>query len=71
LWNKSLEVAERLGAKYVLAQTNFEIGRRLNSVSHLVRAESLFVGAGATFDLEQTRALMRRMSDHTGSMWQA
>ena len=62
-WNKAVDVAKRLGARYVLAQTNFEIGKRLISIAHLTRAESLFSDAGATFDLEQTRGLIRRMNE--------
>ena len=59
LWNQSISVAETLGARYVLAQTNFEIGKRLNSRRHLVLAEALFMETGAQADLSNTQQLLR------------
>lgn len=40
-WQRSLAVAEELGAGYDLALTNLEIGRRLHSAAHHQRGEAL------------------------------
>jgi tetratricopeptide (TPR) repeat protein len=59
LWNQSIEVAEKLGAKYVLAQTNLEIGKRVISRPHLVLAEALFIETDAQADLSIVQQLLR------------
>jgi len=58
LWNESIQVAESVGAQFVLAQTNLEIGRRLNSRPHLVRAEALFAETEAQADLPTTQQFL-------------
>ena len=58
LWNQSLRVAKDLGARYVLAQTHFELGKRLKNRDHLVQAEELFLAAGAQGNLLATRQLL-------------
>ncbi len=55
LWSRSCELAERMGARYVLAKSHYEIGRRFNSRQDLEAAERLFIAAKATADLAKTR----------------
>ena len=54
-WTRSCEVAERLGAQQVLAQTHYEIGRRFELRDHLQTAERLFLATGALAELTKTR----------------
>jgi class 3 adenylate cyclase/tetratricopeptide (TPR) repeat protein len=54
-WLRSCEVAERLGAQQVLAQTHYEMGRRLGIRDHLETAERRFLASGALADLMKTR----------------
>jgi len=54
-WQRSLHGAEEVGARYDMAMTNLEIGRRTGVVERLDRAEALFAELGSSFDIEQTR----------------
>ena len=55
LWARGCDLAERMGARYVLAQTRYEIGRRFKSRDDLELAERLFMAAGALAGLAKTR----------------
>jgi hypothetical protein len=57
-WERSLAVADRLGARYQEAQTRLEIGRRLGDRAELELAEALFADMGAALDLAETRRLL-------------
>ena len=48
LWHEAVGVAQRLGAKPVLAKTHLDIGTRLGRVENLTRAQQLFDEIGAT-----------------------
>ncbi|MCJ7797612.1 MAG: hypothetical protein MUQ56_12780, partial [Thermoleophilia bacterium] len=62
-WQKSLAVAEELGAGYQEALTRLEIGRRLGDRAELERAEALFGEMGAALDLAEARRLLGRESE--------
>ena len=57
-WRKSLEHAERLGARYEGALTRLEIGRRVGDQATLETAEVAFAEMGAAFDLAEARRLL-------------
>lgn len=61
-WQRSLELAERLGARYELGLTCLEIGKRAMDRSHLERAEAILGEIGAGFDLAQARELLQAES---------
>ena len=50
-WQRSLTVAEELGARYELGLTSLEMGRRLGDQEHLERAEAIWTDIGVTMDL--------------------
>jgi hypothetical protein len=54
-WHKSLAMAEKLGARYEGALTEFEAGRRLGDRAALDKAAADFEAMGAAFDLKQTQ----------------
>jgi tetratricopeptide (TPR) repeat protein len=57
-WGKSLEHAEKLGARYEGALTQLEIGRRTGDRTALETAEAAFAEMGAQFDLARVRELL-------------
>ncbi len=57
-WQRSVETAERLGAKYEEGLTCLEIGKRMGDLSLLERAETIFSEIGAKLDLDQTLELL-------------
>jgi len=61
LWAHGCDLAERLGARYVLAQTRYEIGRRFKSRDDLESAERLFMAAGALAGLAKTRQALTEL----------
>ncbi len=58
-WRRSLDHAEKLGARYEGAVTELEMGRRLGDPGALERAAAAFEDMGAEHCLAQTRALQR------------
>jgi tetratricopeptide (TPR) repeat protein len=62
-WQKSLEHAEKLGARYEGALTHLEIGRRLGDRGYLEQAEAAFADMGAAFDLAEAQQLLGRAED--------
>jgi hypothetical protein len=56
-WEKGIEEADLLGARYALAKIHFERGRRLNDAADLERAEALFIETGAEGQLRELRKL--------------
>ncbi len=59
-WQRSLQLARRLGARYELGMTHLETGRLTGERAELETAESIFLDVGAQFDLAQARKLLRR-----------
>ena len=59
-WRKSLENAEKLGARYEQALTRLEIGRRLGDRTQLEAAEVALAEIGAAWDLAEARRLLGR-----------
>jgi tetratricopeptide (TPR) repeat protein len=57
-WQRSLEMAQALGAHYELGLTHLEMGKCLGDPSHLKQAEAIFAEMGAKFDLAQARKLL-------------
>jgi len=57
-WQRSLNKAEDLGAKYESGLTHLEIGRYLKDQGHLQQAQSLFGEVGAKFDLLSAQKLL-------------
>jgi tetratricopeptide (TPR) repeat protein len=57
-WRKSLDLAEKLGARLEGAQTYLEIGRRAGDRAALQRAEAEFAQMGAAFELAEARRLL-------------
>lgn len=57
-WQKSLDMAEKLGARYEGALTHLEIGRRLGDPAELELAETEFSEMGAAYDLAEARRLL-------------
>ena len=60
-WAGGCDLAERMGARYVLAQTRYEIGRRFKSRDDLESAERLFMAAGALAGLAKTRRALAEL----------
>lgn len=58
-WQRSLELAERLGARYELGLTCLEVGRRMRDRKHVERAGAVLGDIGARFDLAQARELLQ------------
>jgi tetratricopeptide (TPR) repeat protein len=58
-WQRSVAVAETLGARYYLARTHLEIGRRTEDREHLEQAEALYAEIDARSDLAEVRELLR------------
>jgi tetratricopeptide (TPR) repeat protein len=61
-WERSLKLAEDLKQRYDLGMTHLEMGRRLDDITHLERAEALFAEIGAEWDLAQARKALARRS---------
>jgi hypothetical protein len=57
-WQKSLDHAAQLGARYEGAITMLEMGRRLDDRSWLERAEAEFADMGALYGLGEARRLL-------------
>jgi len=58
-WRRSVEIAERLGARYDLGLTLLEAGRRTWREVDLRRAEQIFTEIGAARDLARASELLR------------
>ena len=61
IWTRGCDLAERMGARYVLAQTRHEIGRRFKNRDDLESAERLFMAAGALAGLAKTRQALTEL----------
>jgi tetratricopeptide (TPR) repeat protein len=57
-WQRSLDAAERLGARYETGLTLLEMGRRLGQRSDLEQAEVLLATCGADFDRRRAHELL-------------
>jgi hypothetical protein len=57
-WEKSIKAADEMGARYDLAMTYLEMGKRLNDRDHLHQAEAIFADAGAESDPAETRRFL-------------
>ena len=66
-WRRSLDHAEKLGARYEGALTELEIGRRLGDPAALERAALAFEAMGAEHCLAQAVALRRGLSEASPS----
>jgi hypothetical protein len=55
LFARSCLIADRIGARHVLAQARYEIGRRFDRRDELEAAEQLFMQAGALAEVAKTR----------------
>ena len=60
-WQKSLALAEGLGAFYELGLTHLEMGQRLKDPAHLNQAQSIFAAIGAKFDLAQAQKVLEEL----------
>jgi tetratricopeptide (TPR) repeat protein len=58
-WRRSVETAERLGARYDLGLTCLDIGKRTGDERSLERAAAVFAEIGATRDLADARSMPR------------
>jgi len=56
-WQRSLEMAKGLHARYEEALTYLEMGKRMGESAYLKLAESILEEIGAKFDLTQARKL--------------
>jgi class 3 adenylate cyclase/tetratricopeptide (TPR) repeat protein len=66
-WDRSLAEAGKMGMRYELAMTHLEIGKRLNDLDHLKKAEAIFADIGAEFDLAETRRLLEAVARHSAA----
>jgi hypothetical protein len=57
-WRKSLDLAEKLGARYEGAQTHLEIGRRLGNPAEMELAKAEFAQMGAACDIAEAQRLL-------------
>ncbi len=58
LWQRSLDAAERLGARYETGLTLLEMGQRLGERSDLEQAEVLLAACGADLDRRRAHELL-------------
>jgi tetratricopeptide (TPR) repeat protein len=58
-WQKSIDAAEKTGARYELGATYLEFGRRCGERSYLEQARDIFRETGADFDLAVTNGLLQ------------
>ena len=63
-WKRSLRLAEDMGARYHLAMTHLEMGKRFSDRVHLKQAEEILAETGADWDLEQAWRLLRSLTDN-------
>ena len=61
-WEKGLELARELGARYEEGAIRLEIGRRLGDRAQLELAEALFADMGAEFYLAETKRALAELS---------
>jgi hypothetical protein len=64
-WQKSLDHAEKLGARYEGALTDLEMGRRLGDRDALERAAAAFAAMGAEHELAQAVALQQGLGEES------
>jgi class 3 adenylate cyclase/tetratricopeptide (TPR) repeat protein len=57
-WNRSLDLAGKMGMPYHSGLAHLEIGRRLKERAHLEQAETFFRQVGAEWDLAETERLL-------------
>ena len=62
-WRKSLDLAEKLGARYEGALTHLEIGRRLGNPAEMELAEAEFAQMGAACDIAEAQRLLSSHRD--------
>ncbi len=58
LWERSIAVAEEIGAAYEKGVAHYEMGSRLNDEGHLRQAEAIFSEIGAERDSELVHTLL-------------
>lgn len=54
-WQRSMDLAEELGARYEAGLTHLEIGKYRRDPAHLKQAQAIFEAMGAKFDLEKAK----------------
>jgi len=57
-WNKSLNLADKMGMPYHSGLAHLEMGRRLKKRAHLEQAEAFFRQVGAEWDLAEAQRLL-------------
>jgi tetratricopeptide (TPR) repeat protein len=70
-WQRSLEAAKALGARYELGLTHLEMGKCLRDAAHLKQAEMIFMEMEAKFDLDQTRKLLQKIDGASSRVGQS
>jgi len=58
-WQRSLDAAEKMGARYELGATYLEFGKRCGKRNYLEQARDIFRETGASFDLEIVEGLLQ------------
>jgi len=66
-WERSLGIAQELGARYDMGMTMLEMGQRIGDPQFLRRAETVFSEIGAELDLATTHRLRQSPARSTGS----
>ena len=65
-WIRSLEVGEEIGQmRYYIGLTHLEVGKRLNDLEHLKKAEVIFAEIGANFDRRARKLLQPNAERNT------
>ena len=62
-WQLSLALSEQMGMRYDLGMAHLETGRRLDNRAHLQKAEGVFAGIGAEWDVEQARRYLKPLAE--------
>ena len=76
-FQRSIEAATRLGARYDLAQAHLQLGKYLledqaeGALDHLEKAKRLFLAMGAQLDLAKTQELLDRLPARPGGSQEA
>jgi hypothetical protein len=58
-WNRSLILANTMGVPHHSGLAHLEMGRRLEDLEHLRKAEAIFSDIGTEWDLGQTQKLLQ------------
>lgn len=58
-WQRSIEAAEKIGARYELGATYLEFGKRCGKINYLEQSRDIFKETGADIDLEIVEGLLK------------